>query len=191
MVGESGFECYGINPDEALQVQSWKVCGPKALDLVYSETGGSSKGVRFYLRYLCKEELPIKIVHSRLESPRVTAFWENGDHFTTNLHGLNPHQVEAVIDSHMNSEGSNIFLRHGGPRVWSINPSIQGLWKPTLESSINALRPFHESPTVQSSKKMKQNLTFPKDFLELSKQFVTGRSKRWGSNSTSRISVVK
>lgn len=158
-------------------------CGPKAMDLVYSETAGSSRGVRFYLRYLCRPNEALKVTQSRFESPRVTAYWDNGEHLATNLHGMNPHQVAAVIDLHMNSQGSNIFLRHGGPRVWSTNPSIQGLWKPTLESSINALRPFHQPVTETQagngpSRGSRDTLRFSGDLLKLSKAFVRNKSSR-------------
>lgn len=37
-----------------------------------------------------------------------------------------------------NSESPNLYLRHGGPRVWTERRSVQGLWQPSPEGMFKA-----------------------------------------------------
>lgn len=41
--------------------------------------------------------------------------------------------VQELLNLQRNSESPNLYLRHGGPRVWTERRSIQGLWQPSVE----------------------------------------------------------
>merc|ERR1719171_2476550 len=85
----------------------------KKLILRYSETGGSSLGVRFYLRHLVqnwKERNPqvqLTTVHSQFEHPELTAIWASGESHVASLRNLSPKQIEDFLTFYRNSEGPN------------------------------------------------------------------------------------
>eukprot|EP00438_Fugacium_kawagutii_P024042 Skav212905 [mRNA] locus=scaffold374:148530:152298:- [translate_table: standard] len=43
------------------------------------------------------------------------------------------HLLPELLNLQRNSESPNLYLRHGGPRVWTERRSIQGLWQPSAE----------------------------------------------------------
>ncbi|EER12682.1 conserved hypothetical protein, partial [Perkinsus marinus ATCC 50983] len=111
----------------------------KKVVIRYSETGGSSLGVRFFFRHLLQPwkdrnpQVEVVTTHSQYEHPQLTGEWASGDTYTTNMRKLRPWQIEDLMNLYRNSEGPNLFLRHGGPRIWTERRSIQGLWQPSPE----------------------------------------------------------
>lgn len=157
----------------------------KKVVLRYSETGGSSLGVRFYFRNLLeswKEKNPqVEVIteHSQFEHPRVEAEWISGETHSTNMANLKPKQIEYLLNFYRNSQGANLYLRHGGPRCWSERRTIQGLWEPSLESSLKSLKWFH---TDREKRNFKWSLQYSPSSLKLASDHYKGiTSGRWGS----------
>eukprot|EP00397_Hematodinium_sp_SG-2012_P042042 GEMP01046428.1.p1 GENE.GEMP01046428.1~~GEMP01046428.1.p1 ORF type:complete len:202 (+),score=19.70 GEMP01046428.1:23-607(+) len=150
----------------------------------YSETGGSSLGVRFYLRHLLQKwkqrnpQTEVATAHSQWEHPELSCEFRNGERCAVSLRKLNSKQVEELLDLHRNSEGPNIHLRHGGPRVWTERRSIQGLWRPTMHGMIQALRPIKAGEKSRCGSKA---LRYSKHSLDLARQTYDGAG-RWGSS---------
>ena len=166
----------------------------KKLLVRYSETGGSSLGTRFYFRNLLdswKSKNPqVEVVtqHSQFEHPRVTAEWVSGEKHETSMANLKPKQIENLLNFYRNSQGANLYLRHGGPRCWSERRSIQGLWQPSLESSLKSLKWFHREKSNNSN----QVLRYSPSSVQLASDHYNGlTSGRWGSNEMhgSRVDV--
>merc|ERR1712187_1109960 len=59
---------------------------------------------------------------------------------TASLRMLRPTQIERLMDLYRNSHSPNLYLRHGGPKVWTERRSIQGLRQPSVEGMFKALK---------------------------------------------------
>ena len=164
----------------------------KRLVIRYSETGGSSLGTRFYFRHLLDSwktknpQVEVITEHSQFENPRVTAEWISGEKHETSAANLQPKQIENLLNYYRNSQGANLYLRHGGPRCWTERRSIQGLWQPTLESSLKSLKWFHKGKPVNGTSAKNQNWTRLQDSpssVRLAAEHYNGvTSGRWGAN---------
>mmetsp|Transcript_8039 Transcript_8039/g.17978 ORF Transcript_8039/g.17978 Transcript_8039/m.17978 type:complete len:192 (-) Transcript_8039:186-761(-) len=154
----------------------------KKLIIRYSETGGSSLGVRFYLRHLLpvwKERNPqvhVLTEQSRMEHPELRAEWASGETFEVSLRNLKPRQIEDMLTLQRNSESPNLWLRHGGPRVWTEKRSIQGLWQPSPEGMFEALRYARMHSWVRTH----QNIKYSRSTLKLTQQHLLEQNGRWG-----------
>jgi len=152
----------------------------------YSETGGSSLGTRFYLRHLLpvwKERNPQVLViteHSQLDHPELQAEWASGERFEISLRRMRPWQVEELLNLQRNSESPNLYLRHGGPRVWTERRSVQGLWQPSPEGMFRALKFGREASWVG---KKHEALKYSSQTIKLCKQHVLEKRGRWGDQS--------
>eukprot|EP00933_Yihiella_yeosuensis_P062604 TRINITY_DN65595_c0_g1_i1.p1 TRINITY_DN65595_c0_g1~~TRINITY_DN65595_c0_g1_i1.p1 ORF type:complete len:193 (+),score=25.32 TRINITY_DN65595_c0_g1_i1:73-651(+) len=152
----------------------------------YSETAGSSLGTRFYLRHILpawKERNPQVVVvteHSRLDHPQLMCEWASGEKFEISLRNLKPRQIEDLLNLQRNSESPNLYLRHGGPRVWTERRSIQGLWQPSPEGMWNALK-FAREKSWTGQKH--QELKYSSQTLKLCRQHLLERRGRWGDQS--------
>ena len=165
----------------------------KKLVLRYSETGGSSLGVRFYFRHLLESwkaknpQVEVITQHSQFEHPNLSAEWISGETHATNMANLQPKQIENLLNFYRNSQGANLYLRHGGPRCWTERRSIQGLWEPSLESSLKSLKWFHKGTpvggTVKASRKNWSKLQYSPASIRLASEHYNGlTSGRWGAN---------
>eukprot|EP01066_Platyproteum_vivax_P001215 Platyproteum_vivax@DN1141_c0_g1_i1.p1 len=150
------------------------------LVLQYSETGDSSRGLRFYMRHLLhkwKERNPqveVRTRHSKYQEPKVVVYYANGRIYSSCLKILKPRQIENMLNFYRNSETGNELLRHGGPKVWTERRSIQGMWAPSLLGMQKTVRNMFKG-------KM-QNLPIPKyshASLRLGRQANLGEG-RWG-----------
>jgi large subunit ribosomal protein L43 len=154
----------------------------KKVVLRYSETGGSSLGVRFYRKFLLqewKEKNPfceVKVEHSIYQHPKITAFYKNGEIAQCFLNNLTPKQIEEIFNLYRNSHGNNLYLRHGGPRVWTEKRSIQGLWQPSVELALQQISYLKESPERIKTSPLK----YAGATLRLARQHAKGMGK-WGS----------
>ena len=164
----------------------------KRLVIRYSETGGSSLGTRFYFRQLLESwknknpQVEVVTEHSQFEHPRVIGQWMSGESHETSMANLQPKQIENLLNYYRNSQGANLYLRHGGPRCWSERRSIQGLWQPSLESCLKSLRWFHKgTPVGGSTNGGRQNrrvLQYSPTSVRLASEHYNGiTSGRWGS----------
>lgn len=160
----------------------------KRIFLRYSETGGSSLGVRFYLRHLLvawKERNPqVHVIteHSKLEHPQMLAEWASGEKFEISMRNLRPRQIEDFMNLQKNSESPNLYLRHGGPRVWTERRSIQGLWQPSVEGMFQAVR-FARLKDWRSRKAV--DLKYSPTTLQLTQQHLLEQHGRWGKQRES------
>ena len=163
----------------------------RKLVIRYSETGGSSLGVRFYFRHLLESwktknpQVQVETVHSQFEHPQVSAEWISGETHETNMANLKPKQIEYLLNFYRNSQGANMYLRHGGPRCWTERRSIQGVWQPTLESSLKGLGWFHQGVPfggVVGGRQNRRILRYSPASLKLAHDHYNGiTSGRWGS----------
>lgn len=157
----------------------------KKLVLRYSETGGSSLGVRFYFRHLLEGwkdrngQVEVVTEHSQFEHPCVRAEWMSGEKHETNMANLKPKQIENLLNFYRNSQGPNLYLRHGGPRCWTQRRTIQGLWQPSLEGSLKSLKWFYID---REKKNFNRALKYSPSALKLASDHYNGiTSGRWGS----------
>ena len=163
--------------------RSWQL---KELVIRYSETGGSSLGVRFFLRHLLpswKSEnsaVSVRTEHSLYQHPRVVAQWKSGESTEASLRNLTPKQITDLIELYRDSHGPNLHLRHGGPRCWTTQRSIQGLWQPSLDLALKQLT------RVFSDKPRNQPLRFSAASVSLARQHLTGKGGRWGPETAAR-----
>ncbi|CAK9054771.1 unnamed protein product [Durusdinium trenchii] len=173
----------------------------------YSETGGSSLGTRFYLRHLLpvwKERNPQVLVvteHSQLDHPELQAEWTSGERFEISLRKMRPRQIEErwrasepvqqgrgmstpscddLMNLQRNSESPNLYLRHGGPRVWTERRSVQGLWQPSAELMFKVLK-FARQPSWSGAGK--EELKYSSQTIKLCKQHLLEKRGRWGDQS--------
>jgi large subunit ribosomal protein L43 len=164
----------------------------RRLSLRYSETGGSSLGTRFYFRHLLDSwksknpQVDVIVEHSQFEHPRVLAEWSSGERHDTSMANLQPKQIENLLNFYRNSQGANLYLRHGGPRCWTEKRSIQGLWQPSLESCLKGLKWFHQgTPIAGAVNGLRQNrriLRYSPTSTKLASEQYNGRtSGRWGA----------
>jgi large subunit ribosomal protein L43 len=163
----------------------------KRLTIRYSETGGSSLGTRFYFRHLLENwktknpQVEVVTSHSQFEHPNVTAEWISGESHETSMANLQPKQIENLLNFYRNSHGANLYLRHGGPRVWTERRSIQGLWQPSLEGSLKGLKWFHQGiPFGGSGRRQNRRiLRYSPASVKLANDHYNGlTSGRWGPN---------
>jgi large subunit ribosomal protein L43 len=164
----------------------------KQLMIRYSETGGSSLGVRFYFRHILDSwknknpQVQVETVHSQFEHPRITAEWSSGETHSTNMANLKPRQIENLLNFYRNSQGANLYLRHGGPRCWSERRSIQGVWQPSLESSLKSLNWFHKGIPVGGKSVQERNwnrLQYSPASVKLAHDHYKGLTGgRWGGS---------
>jgi large subunit ribosomal protein L43 len=164
----------------------------KRILIRYSETGGSSLGIRFYFKNLVDSwknknpQVEVVTVHSQFENPQVTAVWKSGETHETNVANLKPKQIENLLNFYRNSHGANLHLRHGGPRCWTERRSIQGTWQPSLESSLRSLKWFHKGTPVgglSGSRQGWMRLQYSPQSIRLAADHYRGStSGRWGSN---------
>ncbi|EDO06413.1 Mitochondrial ribosomal protein L51 / S25 / CI-B8 domain family protein [Babesia bovis T2Bo] len=132
----------------------------KSVVLKYSETGHSSRGVRYYLRHLLDTfqrrhpHVEVKTQHEQYELPSVLFSYLDGSKYNISLKDLEARHIEEIIQLHCNSAGGMEFLKHGGSRVWTTNRSIQGLWKPTQESQNVALSWFKSKDALSKGRKL-------------------------------------
>eukprot|EP00440_Ansanella_granifera_P051104 gb/GFBE01055393.1/.p1 GENE.gb/GFBE01055393.1/~~gb/GFBE01055393.1/.p1 ORF type:complete len:197 (+),score=27.78 gb/GFBE01055393.1/:1-591(+) len=158
----------------------------KRVIIRYSETAGSSLGARFYLQHLLpvwKERNPQVVVvteHSRLDHPQLLAEWASGEKFEISLRNLKPRQIEDMLNLQRNSESPNLYLRHGGPRVWTERRSVQGLWQPSPEAMFRALKFGREASWTG---KKHEELKYSSQTLKLCQQHLLERRGRWGDQS--------
>jgi large subunit ribosomal protein L43 len=153
----------------------------------YSETGGSSLGVRFFLKNLLSDwtnehgqaaRVQVRTEHSLYQHPRVVARWKSGETAESSLRNLTPKQIGELLNLYRDSHGPNLQLRHGGPRCWTNQRSIQGLWQPSLDL---ALKQITKATAVANGKKQAE-LNFSVPSIMLSKQHLTGKGGRWGAD---------
>mmetsp|Transcript_13499 Transcript_13499/g.29629 ORF Transcript_13499/g.29629 Transcript_13499/m.29629 type:complete len:199 (-) Transcript_13499:58-654(-) len=155
--------------------------------LRYSETGGSSLGVRFWLRHLLhpwKERNPqveVIVEHSRLDHPQLLAEWASGEKYEISLRLLKPRQIEDLMTLQRNSESPNLYLRHGGPRVWTERRSIQGLWQPSPELMFRTLKLAREKNWgARTQSNRIPRLKYSPQTLKLTEQHILQQHGRWG-----------
>ena len=146
----------------------------------YSETGGSSLGFRFFKTNLLQEwqsrnpTVKVVLIHSLYQHPSVTATYKNGEETTCNIKNLSAKRIDDLLNHYRNSSSPNLYLRHGGPRVWTEKRSIQGVWQPNLECALKQIKWFHKS-TENVATTPKYSATS----LALGKQHREGKG-RWG-----------
>jgi large subunit ribosomal protein L43 len=152
----------------------------KTLRIQYSETAGSSLGVRFYKSNLLQDwksinpHVEVILVHSQYQHPNVTAIYNNGEEAKCNLRNLTARQIDDLLNLYRNSSGNNLHLRHGGPRCWTERRSIQGIWQPSLECALKQLKWFHRGSTNTPT-----SLKYSETSLALARQHLEGKG-RWG-----------
>ncbi|CAJ1354229.1 unnamed protein product [Effrenium voratum] len=160
----------------------------RRLIIRYSETAGSSLGVRFYLHHLLplwKERNPQVVVvteHSQLDHPELKAEWASGERFEISLRRLRPRQIEELMNLQRNSESPNLYLRHGGPRVWTERRSLQGLWNPSPELMFKALKFAREASWTG---RKHEDLKYSSQTVKLCQQHVLEKRGRWGDQAAS------
>ncbi|GAW80523.1 ribosomal protein L43, mitochondrial [Plasmodium gonderi] len=153
----------------------------KKILLKYSETGHSSRNVRFFLRFILpdyKEEnkhLNFEIQHEQYEEPLAIFEYINNSRYEISLKDIKSKHIVDIINLYKDSAGNSNFLKHGGPKVYSHRRSIQGLWCPSIYSELNAISYL--------KKKKKNNIKLPKytrESLNLNHDVIKGNG-RWGN----------
>ncbi|SCN12135.1 ribosomal protein L43, mitochondrial, putative [Plasmodium malariae] len=153
----------------------------KKVLLKYSETGHSSRNVRFFLRFILpdyKEEnkhLNFEIHHEQYEEPVAIFEYINNSKYEISLKDVKSKHLVDIINLYKDSAGNTDFLKHGGPKVYSNRRSIQGLWCPSIYSELNAISYL--------KKKKKNNIKLPKytrESLNLNHDVIKGNG-RWGN----------
>ncbi|CAD7942626.1 unnamed protein product [Amoebophrya sp. A120] len=153
--------------------------------LRFSHTGGSSRGVRFYVRHLLENwrkgnpQVELVTQHSQFDHPQLTAEWRSGECQTICLRNMTANQLDQLLELCRNSESPNLFLKHGGPRVWTERRSIQGMWQPSYEGMAQALKWAHQKDRRAA------RLTYAAFSLNLSQQAWRGEG-RWGEEMQNR-----
>ncbi|CRG94159.1 ribosomal protein L43, mitochondrial, putative [Plasmodium gallinaceum] len=155
----------------------------KKILLKYSETGHSSRNVRFFLRFILpdyKEEnkhLNFEIQHEQYEEPKAIFEYINNSKYEISLKDIKSKHIVDIINLYKDSAGNTDFLKHGGPKVYSNRRSIQGLWCPSIYSELNAISYL--------KKKKKNNIKLPKytrESLNLNYDVIKGNG-RWGNEN--------
>lgn len=149
------------------------------LRIRFSHTGGSSRGVRFHMHHLLDEwkkrnpQVAVQAQHSQFEHPQLYAEYRSGECQTICVRNMTASQLETMMNLLRNSESPNLFLKHGGPRVWTERRSIQGMWQPSYEGMAAALKWAH----CRDRKRLR--LKYSAFSLKLSQQAWKGEG-RWG-----------
>ncbi|VWU49902.1 ribosomal protein L43, mitochondrial, putative [Hepatocystis sp. ex Piliocolobus tephrosceles] len=155
----------------------------KKILLKYSETGHSSRNVRFFLRFILpdyKEEykhLNFEIQHEQYEEPLAIFEYINNNKYEISLKDVKSKHIVDIINLYKDSAGNSDYLKHGGPKVYSNKRSIQGLWCPSIYSELNAI--------AYLKKKKKNNIKLPKytrESLNLNHDVIKGNG-RWGNEN--------
>ncbi|GAB66037.1 hypothetical protein PCYB_081980 [Plasmodium cynomolgi strain B] len=154
----------------------------KKILLKYSETGHSSRNVRFFLRFILPDyrdenkHLNFEIQHEQYEEPMAIFEYINNSRYEISLKDIKSKHIVDVINLYKDSAGNSDYLKHGGPRVYSNKRSIQGLWCPSIYSELNA---------IAYLKKKKKNIKLPKytrESLNLNHDVIKGNG-RWGNEN--------
>ncbi|CAG9478818.1 ribosomal protein L43, mitochondrial, putative [Plasmodium vivax] len=155
----------------------------KKILLKYSETGHSSRNVRFFLRFILPDyrdenkHLNFEIQHEQYEEPMAIFEYINNSRYEISLKDIKSKHIVDVINLYKDSAGNSDYLKHGGPRVYSNKRSIQGLWCPSIYSELNAI--------AYLKKKKKNNIKLPKytrESLNLNHDVIKGNG-RWGNEN--------
>eukprot|EP00392_Amoebophrya_sp_AT5.2_P016746 g17042.t1 len=155
------------------------------LRIRFSHTGGSSRGVRFHTHHLLDEwkkrnpQVAVQAQHSQFEHPQLYAEYRSGECQTICVRNMTASQLETMMNLLRNSESPNLFLKHGGPRVWTERRSIQGMWQPSYEGMAAALKWAH----CRDRKRLR--LKYSAFSLKLSQQAWKGEG-RWGDEKVVR-----
>eukprot|EP00922_Rhytidocystis_sp_ex-Travisia-forbesii_P020631 GHVS01030323.1.p1 GENE.GHVS01030323.1~~GHVS01030323.1.p1 ORF type:complete len:249 (-),score=49.66 GHVS01030323.1:524-1270(-) len=146
----------------------------------YSETGHSSRGLRFFFRHLLDDwkkrnpQVTLRTTHNQYVEPFALFRFADGSSHREEFKQLTARQVEDVLALYRNSHSANLYLKHGGPKVYTTNRSIQGMWQPCMEGQLKALKWFYrKKPPMQLPK-------YSHGSLRLSFQVIAGDG-RWGS----------
>ncbi|SBO27063.1 ribosomal protein L43, mitochondrial, putative [Plasmodium knowlesi strain H] len=103
----------------------------KRILLRYSETGHSSRNVRFFLRFILPDyrdenkHLNFEIQHEQYEEPKATFEYINNSRYEVSLKDVKSKHIVDVINLYKDSAGNSDYLKHGGPKVYSNKRSIQ------------------------------------------------------------------
>ncbi|EUD67467.1 hypothetical protein C922_02173 [Plasmodium inui San Antonio 1] len=103
----------------------------KKILLKYSETGHSSRNVRFFLRFILPDyrdenkHLNFEIQHEQYEEPTAIFEYINNSRYEISLKDIKSKHIVDVINLYKDSAGNSDYLKHGGPRVYSNKRSIQ------------------------------------------------------------------
>merc|ERR1712110_944631 len=103
--------------------------------------------------------------------------WSSGEKYEVALRNLKPRQVEDFMNLHRNSQSPNLYLRHGGPKVWTERRSIQGLWQPSAEGMFRALKFARLKSWYRPGT---NGLRYSPTTLELTRQHLIESKGRWG-----------
>ncbi|CDR95337.1 hypothetical protein, conserved [Babesia bigemina] len=162
----------------------------KSVLLRYSETGHSSRGLRFYMRHLLETfkwrhpHVDVKTQHEQYELPSALFSYLDGSKYDISLKDLEARHIEEIMTLHSNSAGGMEYMKHGQAKVWTTNRSIQGLWKPTHESQAVALAWFKSKDSLCTRRKITTR-SLPKyssKSLNLNCEAVKGNG-RWGDET--------
>eukprot|EP00747_Dinoflagellata_sp_TGD_P224471 gnl/TRDRNA2_/TRDRNA2_96936_c0_seq1.p1 gnl/TRDRNA2_/TRDRNA2_96936_c0~~gnl/TRDRNA2_/TRDRNA2_96936_c0_seq1.p1 ORF type:complete len:193 (-),score=30.84 gnl/TRDRNA2_/TRDRNA2_96936_c0_seq1:85-663(-) len=160
----------------------------KRIILRYSETGGDSLGLRFFLRHLLpawqerNPQVQVSSEHSQFEHARMFCEWVSGEKYEVSLRKLKARQIEDHMNLMRNSESPNLYLKHGGPKVWTERRSIQGLWQPSMEGMIEAVRWARRR---HLGRRGPPQLKYSWTTLQLTRQHLIEQRGRWGDQSIS------
>uniref|UniRef100_A0A3B0N6R5 Large ribosomal subunit protein mL43 n=1 Tax=Theileria annulata TaxID=5874 RepID=A0A3B0N6R5_THEAN len=158
----------------------------KSIVLRYSETGHSSRGLRYYLRNLLhvfqikNPQIDISVNHEQYELPLAT--FRDGSKYEISLKDLEARHIDEILQFHRNSSGRMEYMKHGQSGVWTTNRSIQGLWKPTFSSQMNALSWFKRLSASKSPYRLKTLPKYSSKSLNLCCEAVKDNG-RWGDES--------
>jgi len=115
--------------------------------------------------------------HSKMEHPIALFEWASKEKYEVHLRGLRPRQIEDFLNLYRNSNSPNLYLKHGGPRVWTQRRSIQGLWQPSVEGMFQAVR---YARLKYWHKKPQMDLKYSPTSVKLAKQHLLEGRGRWG-----------
>ncbi|KAK1938406.1 mitochondrial 39S ribosomal protein L43, related [Babesia divergens] len=158
--------------------------------LRYSESGHSSRGLRFYLRHLLDTfqrrypHVEVKTQHEQYELPSAIFSYLDGSKYDISLKDLEARHIDEIMQFHCNSSGGMEYMKHGQSKVWTTNRSIQGVWRPTQESQMVALSWFRTKDSLCKGRKLTPR-SLPKysgKSLNLNCEAVKGIG-RWGDET--------
>ncbi|AFZ79157.1 hypothetical protein BEWA_020030 [Theileria equi strain WA] len=160
----------------------------QSIILRYSETGHSSRGLRFYLHHLLdtfqlrNPQIDVTVQHEQYELPSAIFKYRDGSKYEISLKDLEARHIEEIMQLHRNSCGSMEYMKHGRSKVWTTNRSIQGLWRPSLDSQTNALSWFKKRDSGGRKLTHKSLPKYSSKSMNLCCESVKGNG-RWGDES--------